>query len=213
MINSYKDLTIGKYQEIRNIQATEELDVQVALLSILSDMDEDAILDLPVPQYKKMVQESTFLLKEPVVSPKCPKKVRMNGHDYYVMSDVRKMKTSQYIDYQTYLSKNDPDNYLPYILSCFIIPEGKTYNDGYDVSMVIDEIVNFLPIEIALSIARFFFIKLQSSIKTMLTYLESKMRKMMRKEKDKTVREKMMMAKEQMSMLRTLIRDGDGFRV
>lgn len=154
MINNYKDLTIKKFVELRNIdtEGVEEIDVQVQMLSILSDMDEDAILSLPLEEYKKMVRESAFLLKEPQTRGKCPKKVIINGKEYTVLDDVRKMTAGQYIDYQNYLGRGETDKNLPYLLSCFIIPKGEKYGD----SDVIEEMDN-LPIETALTIANFFF--------------------------------------------------------
>ena len=39
MINNYKDLTIAKFQELQNIDSSmEEIDIQVAIISILTDL-------------------------------------------------------------------------------------------------------------------------------------------------------------------------------
>lgn len=210
MITSYKDLTIGKYQELRAIEATEPIDAQVEMISILADMDIDAILNLPLNEYSKMVSGLNFLTTQPVVSNKAPKNVKINGKEYEVLRKVEDMTAGQYIDYQNYLSHNDMEKWLPYILSCFIIPKGKKYNDGYDLTEVIDDITNHLPIEIALSVSAFFLHKWESLTNAMLTYLGWKMRRMARKEKDTEMKEMLMKVSKEMVMLRDSIKLGVG---
>ena len=48
---------------------------------------------------------------------------------------MSKLTTAAFIDYQTYTKLSFRDAYDK-ILSCFIIPAGFTYNDGYDVAEV-----------------------------------------------------------------------------
>ena len=59
----------------------------------------------------------------------------MGGKTYDVITDMSKLTTAAFIDYQTYTKLSFRDAYDK-ILSCFIIPAGFTYNDGYDVAEV-----------------------------------------------------------------------------
>lgn len=212
MINSYKTLTLGKFMELQKIDwaSMEEIDVQVKMLSVLSDMDEDEILKLPLEEYSKMVNKTSFLLKQPEISKNIPDKIKINDKTYVLVKDIKKMTAGQYIDYQQYLAANDINFYLPYILSCFIIPKGKTYGD-YDVDEVVDMLKNNISVEEALSISGFFMKKFRTSIKAILFYLDWKIKKMMRKTKDETVKTKLMTARKAIVSLKDLMKDGDGY--
>ncbi len=212
MIDSYKTLTLGKFMELQKIDwaSMEEIDIQVKMLSVLSDMDEDEILKLPLDEYSKMVNKTAFLSKQPEITKNIPDKIKINDKTYVLVKDIKKMTAGQYIDYQQYLAANDINFYLPYILSCFIIPKGKTYGD-YDVDEVVDVLKNNLSVEEALSISGFFMKKFRSSIKAILFYLDWKIKKMMRKTKDETVKTKLMTARKAIVSLKDLMKDGDGY--
>lgn len=214
MINNYKDLTIAKYQELYSVdwEEMEEIDRQVTIISILSDKTEDEVLALPLAEYSKMAAQTEFLAKEPNVKNRTPNKVKINGKEYEVLKDVKDMTAGQYIDYQQYLSLNDITKYLPYLLSCFIIPKGKKYGE-YNVDVVINDIRNNMSVEEALNIAGFFMKKFRTSIEGMLLYLGWKMKMAKRKTKDETVKNKLETARKRLQLLYNSIRNGDGFRV
>lgn len=214
MINNYKDLTIAKYQELYSVdwENMEEIDRQVTIISILSDKTEDEVLALPLAEYSKMAAQTEFLAKEPNVKNRTPNKVKINGKEYEVLKDVKDMTAGQYIDYQQYLSLNDITKYLPYLLSCFIIPKGKKYGE-YNVDVVINDIRNNMSVEEALNIAGFFMKKFRTSIEGMLLYLGWKMKMTKRKAKDETVKNKLEIARKRLQSLYNSIRNGDGFLV
>ena len=63
MITNYAALTMGQYQEIDRITRAggDELEVQVAILSILTGKTEAELLRLPLPEYTDLAGKSTFL--------------------------------------------------------------------------------------------------------------------------------------------------------
>lgn len=208
MIDNYKQLNLKKWQELRAIDVLnmEEIDIQVSIIAILNDMDEEEVLDLPIPEYKKLVQGTEFLTKQPSIHKGLPKKFKINGNEYTLLKDVRDMTAGQYIDYQTYLSFNDIEKYIGDILTCFIIPTGKKYG-SYDIEKVKADIMQ-LSVEEALSISNFFMKRSRSLTKAMLISLEWKMKRMMKKTKDETVKKEMETA---ILSLRNTIKNGDGF--
>lgn len=214
MINNYKDLTIAKYQELYSVdwEDMEEIDRQVAIISILSDKTEEEVLALPLTEYGKLAAQTEFLTREPNVKNRTPNKVKINGREYEVLKDINDMTAGQYIDYQQYLSLNDVTKYLPNLLSCFIIPKGKKYGE-YNVQDVIEDIRFNISVEEALNIAGFFMKKFRTSIEGMLLYLGWKMKWMKRKTKDETVKKKLEVARKRFQSLYNSIRNGDGFRV
>lgn len=209
MIKSYKEMTIDKYLQLKKIDITgEEIDIQTEMIAILSDKTLDEVLDMPLQEYMACVQNLQFLLETPRETP-CPKKIVLGDREYYVMRDVRDMTTAQYIDYQMYIQNGGDDN-LPNIISCFVIPKGKTYNKDYDIAEAIEDIKTKLSIETAFSISRFFFRKLENSTKAMLLYLESKIKRILkRKDLTEETRTKM---EEALSAVSTQ-NDGVGFQV
>lgn len=211
MINNYKDLTIAKYQQLLSIDWNDmdEVDRQVTMISILSDKDEDEILNLPLTEYTKLAAQTEFLLKEPDVKKRKPNKIRINGKEYEVLKEVKDMTAGQYIDYQQYLSLNDINKFLPNILSCFIIPKGKKYGE-YNIDGVINDIKD-MSVEEALSIASFFTKKFRTSIEAILLYSRWMLKKMKRKTKDETMKENIEMARKRLQSLYNSIRNGDGF--
>ena len=180
MIDNYNDLTVGKYQEIMvvlNGKVVDEYATNIQLVSILSDMSEDDVLNLGLSEYKVLNQKLSFLLVEP------PKRMianmyKIGGFELETMLDVRKMTVAQYVDYQTFVK--DVDKYLIEMLSVFLVPKGMKYNEGYDIVEVQRAIRDNLSIVDAMSLSAFFLLWSQSLIKATLTYLTKQMKKMKR---------------------------------
>lgn len=210
MINNYKDLTLGKYLQLREIDPTcDEMDIQVQMLSILSDKDEEEILDLPLPEYRKLVGQTAFLVEQPVAGKTPPREITVNGRKYSVLRDAKEMTAGQYIDYQNYISDTSvAEKNLPFLLSCFVIPKGKKYGD-YDLEEVVSDI-RCMPIETVLTLSSFFFRQSQNSINNMLIYLDWMTKRMEKREKDETKKAMMKEAREKVAMLQDLLKDGDG---
>ena len=181
MIDSYRKLTIAKYDEIRKIlnKDIDEIDKQVELIACLADMDVDKVYDLPLTKYEQMVRGIEFLYDLPKPKSNIPSKLVIGDFKYKVFKNVEKMTTGQYIDLQNYM-KNDMG--VAYILTTIIIPDGCTYDDGdYNIDDLQKDIYNNLNIEDALSIAFFLHRKLQYTIKGIATYLDWTLKKTERK--------------------------------
>lgn len=181
MIDSYRKLSIAKYDEIKKIMEKdiEDIDKQVELIACLADMDIDKVYNLPLAKYEDMVEKTSFLYEMPKPKANLPNKLIIGDWKYRIMKNVEKMTTGQYIDLQTYL-KNDMG--VAYILTTIIIPEGCEYNDGdYNIDDLQKDIYNNLNIEDALSIAFFLHRKLQITIEGTLRFLDWRMKKMEKK--------------------------------
>ena len=75
MITTYEALSMGQYQEIDRITRTggDELEVQVAILSILTGKPEAELLRLPLQEYTDLAGQSNFLRKPLEKVPKTRK--------------------------------------------------------------------------------------------------------------------------------------------
>lgn len=207
MINSYRDLTIEKYIELYelDIQGMEEIDIQSNIIAILSDLTAEDVLDLPIPQYKKMAQNTAFMTTPPEVKPRKITKVTINGKEFNVIDSVEKMTAGQYIDYQTYIARKEV-KMLPYILSCLIIPKGEKYGDSDTI-----EDLKQMSVEEALTISNFFMKQSRSLIKGTLRYLEWMMKKKMKKMKNETMKQNLTETITKLHSLRSSLKNGDGF--
>lgn len=190
MIDNYNDLTIEKYIEIKEIleYGFDEYETQVKLISVLADLDEDAVGNLSLIGFQKYNQKLAFLLNEP---PKrmVADKYKLGGYEFNTMTNIQDMTVSQFIDYQTFVK--DPDRYLVELLSVFLIPKGKKYNDGYDIIDVQRVIRSNISIVDAMSLSAFFLLLYQSLTKAILTSLTKKLKRMKRKMKTQEEIQKM----------------------
>lgn len=209
---NWKDITINVYQKLQNLNLNrssdiiDEIDDNVKILSILCDVDEDTIADLEINEYKRLVSQCTFLNEIPKV--KINDEYWINNKLYQVQYDVQNMTMAQYIDYQTYLK--DSSKYTKEIVSCFVIPKGKKYGEGYNISEVVEDIGNYFSIVDALSVCFFFTMLFQSLTKATLGCLVKKMKREKRK-MNKVEQQQMDKAIEELTKVTNSIGNGFGF--
>lgn len=213
MITNYKQLTINKYQEIRQILKDDggELNIQARIVAMLNDMDLDTVLNLSLTKYNELVRGSAFLMEKPKLDGRIPSKLNINGRECVVTKNVSKLTTGQYIDYQSYIAADDQEKYLANVLACFIIPRGHSYGDGYDTDEIAQWLGENLSIQDAMNICFFFRKKYLESINLTLTCLELTMKRLKRKMKSQEAVEKMEELTKLMKQYRTLLQEsGDG---
>lgn len=207
-VNVFEKLT----RKIEEAEVTGNNDVdllnkQIAILSVLCDVDEDVIGDLRSSEFSALVNKTNFLnepLKKDVLT-----KITLNEKEYDIFLNIGDMTMSQYIDFQTLFPKRDKE--FKRMLSIFIIPKGCSYNDGYNIEDVINDIGEYMPITDANNIMFFFALAYQSLTKVMLTSLAKEMKKLKKKEKDSVKAEQMQMAIDQLMVAKHLAENGDGF--
>lgn len=179
-IDNYRDLPVGKYEEIVRLCRAEMTDVdrKVAILAILTGKTEDDILRLPLDKFTEYSAKSRFLEGEcpenliPAVARKYP----VGGFVLVPTTDIRKITAAQYVDFQTF--SQDRDNRTVELLSCFLVPQGMDYNEGYDVLDVHDAIRREMSVAQVLSLLAFFFGRWLQSTQDIVTSSMRRMKKM-----------------------------------
>lgn len=176
MITNYEALNLGRYMEIDKILRTpaEEIDKQVQIVAVLSGKTTDEVLLLPLADYTAMAVQTAFLGRMCDPAEVDGRPIEVNGLRLVPVSDFAKINTAQYVDFQTF-AKEFPST-IPQLLSCFLVPEGKAYNEGYDIATV-HEAVRTLTLPVALGLVAFFFDKFKQLIRSSVTSLEKKARK------------------------------------
>ena len=138
-VNKYDWYSISgeKYWKIIDILQSEDDDItkQAELIATIEGISVDEVLNMPIQESAKKVKSLAFLNEFPMKEYRSLKTQVMDGKTYDVITDMSKLTTAAFIDYQTYTKLSFRDAYDK-ILSCFIIPAGFTYNDGYDVAEV-----------------------------------------------------------------------------
>lgn len=213
IIRNYKALPLGKFQQIVELKRNadiEDIDRHIKILAILTDKGEDELLRLPLPEFKLLGAAASFLDKDIEAIPHKPKKVyRVGDFDLVPTMDVTKMTAAQFIDYNTMtagLTEKDLDAHIVEILSCFLVPKGMEYCDGYDVAEVQAALRDNLPVFDAITMLAFF---LRSSVQYVKDSLRYSVR-MAKGIKDKKKRKEML---EKISEAAALLRNGDGLQM
>lgn len=205
MIKSWKELPIGKWMEIRDIQNDDAIDGQynmtVAILSILSDIPEEELYDLKLEDFSKMTGDMKFLLNPIPNIPVCDR-YKIGGYDLVLVKDLKDLTASQFIDYQTFVK--DTEKYIVELLSIFLIPKGKKYCKDYDIADVQRVIRENLSMVDASAISAFFLLSFKFLYKSMQIYLTKTLKKMKKKMKTEE-------AKQIEEALVILERSGVGF--
>lgn len=203
IIDSWNKVTIDKYLDIKAIvdNCENENEIKIELLSLLTDIDVDDLLDMPLVRFNHLLQNIGFIYND-VPNTQVATKYVLGGMKFNVMVNIKDMTTAQFLDYQTFVE--DIDNNLVQLLSIFLIPDGYKYNDGYDIIEIQGIIRENLSIVDAKALSAFFLKWYESLLKATVHYLTKKMKKIARKEKNEEL------AAQMKEVIMNLEKSGDG---
>lgn len=190
MIDNWTKVTVGKYQEIKLIvdSGAEPEVVNTELISCLTDLDVEEILDMPLTRYNNFLQCTGFLYED-MPKRQVATKYVLGGTQFNVMLNIEEMTAAQFIDYQNYIK--DIDKNIVQLLSIFLIPKGHKYNDGYDMLETQKIIRDNLCVCDAGAMSAFFLEWYNSLLTATVRCLTKRMKKMMKKETNQETIEKM----------------------
>ena len=186
IIDNYRDLPIGMYLEICEIDRRKDIDElhkQVCIISTLTGVAEEDIYNLSIEEYRTLAAKTQYLAKPYEGEILTAKNYFCGEFNLIPVEDYRKITTAQYIDFQTFAK--GPENNIVEILSTMLIPKGKKYNQGYDVLDVQKAIREQMSVVDALSLLAFFFVQYNQSIKDSLTFCKEEAMKLRDPEKKK----------------------------
>lgn len=179
MIESYDKLPLYKWFEINEILTSEDSDIdkQVDMICVLGDYERDYVEGLKLEDYSRLVQKTRFILTLP--KTEMPENVYTLGEfRLEPMLNARDMNVAQYTDYSTYLQLENMQERMIGLISVFLIPKGKKYNDGYSVDRVKELILTELTVDKALNLSAFFLDYTKAWLKGTQTYLVKRLKKM-----------------------------------
>lgn len=152
MVKSWNEVTISQYRQIVKIKEND--DWVWNFLAILENTTYEDIVTRPLKEITEMSSEVLKWAKKPVKRHLVKTEYDINGTKYVLRANPQEITVSQYIDFVN-ADKQIPDN-LPMLLSVFLVPEGKKYNEGYSIEDVASDLEGNMNIEDAMSVCDFF---------------------------------------------------------
>ena len=153
-MKTWKDITLRQFNKIQDL--LQEIDEYTTLniIDVIYDVDS---ADMPAMEVmNKYAHSLDFLMTTIPTNEKLKDVYIINQREYNSNINLTQMTTAQFVDYQNYAKLNPVD--ISKCLSVFIIPKGHTYNDGYDLKQVQDDIKDLDMVTI--NTLAFFFKKL-----------------------------------------------------
>lgn len=200
-------MNLAHYRKLLDVIRKEwenELDMNLAMVSVLSDIPIEDITNIEVNKLQEFINNLKFI--ETPYKPKTPETTYNIGNkEYKVFFNVNKMTASQYIDFQNFYKKYD--DYMPNLAACFLLPEGKKYGEDYDPIDEAEFLNNHLTIDIFSDIMFFFVNLLRLSTLSTLHSSEREMKKKLKKTKNKLERRKILRSLIQMRRLLLLLKN------
>jgi len=208
MIKSYNEVSVGMYTQLMKVvqEKKDEQERTIAILSILSGYSEEELLNMPYQKVERMSGVAGFLLTQP--KPVEVRKVYNVGGFRLIPTRRRsRISTAQYISFQELSMKDAEQNFVP-LLACCLIPEGKKFNEGYDIEDVWEAINDHLSIVDANAVYAFFLSMCDKLTTTTLNYLRAKI--MLHISQTEEERKAITEALMTMRKFLHLIKNGDG---
>lgn len=171
--SNWDEITWNEYEQIEQIINTDiPMDYKaVHLISVLTGESIDTIENLPVTEFQKLLPVLDFIKDKPKLRSHQLEYI-INGRHYEFKGQLTDIVTAQYIDYRACMIEEEKD--IVKIFSCFLIPKGHNYNDGYDIEQVKSDIGDMCWLDVRaaafffrIQLAAFILISKSSLLKTM----------------------------------------------
>lgn len=180
---TWNDVTIGQYIQIRQIIESNVDDIykNAELLKVMYP-DKD-ITNLPLNDYANLLKSLAFMKDEFTTDMEGVRDIyTIGGYTLVFHKNIANVSTAQYIDYVNFIKGVKSELELiaayPKVLSVFLVPQGKNYNEGYDITDLQKQIEGQMSIVDAANIAFFLTICSKIYIKIFLKSFKRKVRKM-----------------------------------
>ena len=182
----WENITIEKYYKIKDIlddETDDDITKNVKLVAVMLNKDEQEVWDMDMAEAGEYISRLQFLNKFEL--PKHPNmKIKLPSYDLVVIKDLTKINVAQYVDFQNFVKMPMRES-MEKILSIFLIPEGCSYNTGYDILDLQKEIRENLSFRVGEGLLSFFIEKYGRSLIHSLVYC----RRQVKKTKDKEMME------------------------
>ena len=174
----WENITIEKYYKIKDIlddETDDDITKNVKLVAVITNKDEQEVWDMDMAEAGEYISRLQFLNKFEL--PKHPNmKIKLPSYDLVVIKDLTKINVAQYVDFQNFVKMPMRES-MEKILSIFLIPEGCSYNTGYDILDLQKEIRENLSFRVGEGLLSFFIEKYGRSLIHSLVYCRRQVKK------------------------------------
>lgn len=168
MIRDWSNITLRDWYQIQDIISVQDEWTMYNLLDYLYNIDSSNMPISEVKNYSLAFMHDLDALNNVNVDKELDAR-------YDVDLDITKLSVAQFIDYQNYSKEENPK--LEKLISVFVWPKGHTYNDGYDIKQVQEDILNW-PFAVVKKVGFFLAKQLETFINLTLYYLKADLKKM-----------------------------------
>ena len=182
---NWEDINLKTFKELIALYKSNATNLE--LISLLSGKPAE---DLSLEELKDWINEIKFL-EEPYKPKEIKSEYNIQNKIYKPVVSLKNIKAGQFIDFQTFIK--DPEKNIANIAACFLLEKGKTYgdNDPLEEAEFFD---TYLKITDYKDIFNFFTVAWKSYTNSIQASLEKEMKKTLRKEKNPTMRIKILRA-------------------
>ena len=182
---NWEDINLKTFKELIALYKSNATNLE--LISLLANKPAE---DLSLEELKDWLNEIKFL-EEPYKPKEIKSEYNIQNKIYKPVVSLKDIKAGQFIDFQTFIK--DPEKNIANIAACFLLEKGKTYgdNDPLEEAEFFDK---YLKITDYKDIFNFFTVAWRSYTKAIQASLEKDMKKALRKEKNPTMRIKILRA-------------------
>lgn len=197
---SFKDINLKEYKKIVEISQREldsDIEKEIAILSVLMDVSENEIYNLPLMELKSLLSEIEWVKHYEFKPTKIKhNKMIIDGVEYEINPDINKFTVAQYLDFQNFWDKRN--EYMGNLLAVFIVPKGHKYNEGYDVIELADKLEEVFSLDDWNNVCFFFLKNWWSSTKASIMSSDWLLKKMIRRTKDEVKKKELINLREQL---------------
>lgn len=118
----WQDVTVRQFIELSKVKGLEfdELDTQLRILSILTNVEDDVFIEMPISELKKIIEKTAFIKNHNQKFP-LPYKFKIKGLRFKFDWDATKLLAGEYIDIQNYIKNNSTEN-IHNIIAIYLKP-------------------------------------------------------------------------------------------
>lgn len=172
MITDWRNVSISKYKEIKEVsedKSLSEYDATVKIVAILNNDTPDNVWNYTMGKMNELTEQLSFLRNFPELKKTKYKKLKIGELELEADINMKEFTVAQHLDFQSIWSQEEKD--LAKLIAVFYVPKNKKYNDGYDVDELVREIEDTIDIVTANEISFFLFRKLLKSTRFTRIYL------------------------------------------
>lgn len=165
---SWNDVTLEQFEKLQQVNI-ENPEAEHKVIAILTNKTVDEIYDLPYQVYYDLLLKIDFLKTTPEKYNPTPK-ITIDNTTFDVTLSPQTMTAGQFLDYKTLIGMDDIDKKLARLMMCFMIPEGHSYNDGYNTEEIIDIIYKNMSVVEVTAYSNFFMMLYQAYSKALVEF-------------------------------------------